>query len=120
MTGVARDADGRGARHTLEAALPHAGRLVGLRLDHLAWLAPALPVPAVATSTDGRRWDPVAEVRRLPAWQWAGRALFKLSGGSDEWLLPPTPAAQARLELWLPTAGPAAITGVCARILPGS
>jgi hypothetical protein len=114
VTRVARGAEGSGSRYTLEATLREAGRLVGLRLDHAAGLARALPLPVVTASADGRRWRPLTGIRRLAEWGWAGRTLFKFSGPSEELVLPPTPARQVRVDGWLPDGG-GAVTNVCAR-----
>lgn len=63
-------------------------------------------------SEDGRTWRPVAGVRRLAEWGWAGRTLFRFSGSAQELLLPPTPAREVRVELRLPFGPERGITGV--------
>lgn len=116
VTGVVPDETG--ARYTLEAELPAARRLAGLRLEHPPVRARQVPLPVVAVSGDGRTWRRLDGARRLDGWGWAGRTLFRFSGSAEELLLPPTPARHVRIELWLPYRGERPITSVCARLMP--
>lgn len=117
VSAVVPDGEGR-ARYTVQARLRDVERLVGLRVEHPEISTREVPVPGLQVSEDGRAWRPVAGVRRLAAWGWAGRTLFRFSGAAEELLVPPTPARELRLDLRLPYRGERAIASVCARGSP--
>jgi len=109
------DEDDKRARYVVEARLQGAQRVVGVRVEHPAPSSRLVPPPTVEVSNDGRTWRRVDGIRRLDEWGWAGRTLFKLTGGAEELALPATPAGYVRVETELPVAGEGAITRLCVR-----
>jgi 4-amino-4-deoxy-L-arabinose transferase-like glycosyltransferase len=115
VTGSVRP-DGTVTPSLVEARLDRPGPLVGVSIVHPLVGVRHVRLLAVAVSGDGRAWRPVAGVRRLGEWAWAGRTLFANSGGIDEVWWPATDAARVRLELAIPdTEGRSPITQVCLR-----
>jgi hypothetical protein len=107
-----------GHGYALEARLQERQRVVGVQLVHPGSSIRRVPLPEVAVSEDGRDWHPVAAVRRISEWAWAGRTLLPFFGEVEELLLPPTPGRHLRVRLALPgTTSPAGrpVTGFCVR-----
>ncbi len=91
--------DGRSARITVEATLRDETLVSGARLWHPAGLGSALPTVTAVASQDGRTWQPVAGVRAVPKWGWAGRTLFTASDALLEVALDPVRARHLRVVM---------------------
>ena len=120
MTGVQTCAlpisDGKGGRYTVEARSRTTVRVAAVRIEHPRVSVRHVPLPAVAVSDDGLTWRPIADVRRLRDWAWAGRTLFRFSTGAQELLLPATRVGWLRVDFHLPyDAGDRPVDGVCFR-----
>jgi hypothetical protein len=61
---------------------------------------------------------PIADVRPVPAWAWAGRTLFSFASGASDLAVSGVSARAVRVEVRLPFRGEGAITSLCVRAEP--
>jgi hypothetical protein len=116
VTQIGLTEDGKGASYRVEAELSETQPVAGLRLDHPFVSTRHVPVPVLVASGDGRSWKPI-EVRRLTTWAWAGRTLFRVTGGREELAIEPTALRYLRLEVRLPYVGDDALRQFCVRVV---
>ena len=73
---------------------------------------------AIEASDDGGVWHPVADVRPVPEWAWAGRTLFTFASGASDLAVGSVSARAVRVEVRMPFRGEGAITALCVRAEP--
>ena len=107
-------ADGR-ARVVVEANLAGPTRLTSIRIEHPRVSTRDVSNVTAEVSDDGRAWRPVADVRPVAEWAWAGRTLFTVSGEVSELAVGATSGRAVRVAMRLPDLDARAITSVCVR-----